>query len=405
MKGPIKIVRIMDRLNVGGPAIHAALASRGLSLAQTEGAFDTLLVHGRVEPGEEEMAHLFDSGIRREFVPTLARPLSPLADSKTFWRILKILRRERPDVVHTHKSKAGALGRLAAWLCRVPVRVHTFHGQVFEGYFSSTASRWIVRVERFLAKLSHAILALSPALQEELAVRYRIAPKEKVRLVPLGLDLEPLARPSERRRLQRECGLDPKRPSIGIVGRLVPVKNHALFLEAARELAEERPELLFFIVGGGELEEPLKAQSRRLGLDGRVHFTGFRKDLPEVYASLDVLALTSDNEGTPVVLIEALAAGVPVAASDVGGVPDVLQNGRLGKLFARADKKALAQALRDTLARAPEAAQQERARRHMMERYAAGRLCKDLAGLYLELLGLSPAGGATVKAQGTLRRP
>ncbi len=390
----------MDRLNVGGPAIHAALAGRGLSLARTGGAFDTLLIHGRVEPGEEEMTHLFDGGIRREFVPTLARPISPPADLKAFWRIFKILRRERPDVVHTHKSKAGALGRVAAWLCRVPVRVHTFHGQVFEGYFSGTASRWIVRVERFLARLSHAILALSPALQEELAVRYRIAPKEKIRLIPLGLDLEPLTRPSERRRLQRERNLDPSRPSIGIVGRLAPVKNHSLFLEAARELAEERPELLFFVVGGGELEEPLKAQSHRLGLDGRVHFTGFREDLPEVYASLDALALTSDNEGTPVVLIEALAAGVPVAASDVGGVRDVLQNGRLGKLFPRGEKSALARALRETLTRAPEAARQERARRHMMERYAAERLCKDLAGLYRQLLGLSPAGGATVKPQG-----
>ncbi|MEW6778309.1 MAG: glycosyltransferase, partial [Bdellovibrionota bacterium] len=179
----IKIVRIIDRVNVGGPAIHVALTSRGLSAKETDKKFDTLLVHGRVAEGEEEMGHLFDSSIRREIVPSLSRKISPVSDLLAFLSIIRILLREKPEVVHTHKSKAGVLGRLAAWLLRVPVQVHTFHGQVFEGYFSPTVSEWIVRTERFFANRADAIIAISPALREEISAKHQIAPLEKVRLV------------------------------------------------------------------------------------------------------------------------------------------------------------------------------------------------------------------------------
>ncbi|MCB0220767.1 MAG: glycosyltransferase, partial [Chrysiogenetes bacterium] len=248
---PLKIVRIMDRLNVGGPAVHAVLTSEGLSSEKTGGRVDTLLIHGHVTDDEEEMSHLFEGrpGLRRHVLPTLSRPISPLKDLRAFLSILWILLRDRPDVVHTHKSKAGALGRIAAWIARVPVRVHTFHGQVFEGYFSEGASENIVRVERFLSTLSHGVLAISPALREELERDYRIAHPDKLRVVPLGLDLEALANPTEKRRLQRELGLSQNLPAVGIVGRLVPIKNQALFLRAAAKVATRVPDLQVFVVG------------------------------------------------------------------------------------------------------------------------------------------------------------
>lgn len=383
---PLKIVRIMDRLNVGGPAVHAVLTSEGLSSEKTGGRVDTLLVHGHVTDDEEEMSHLFEGrpGLRREVLPTLSRRISPIKDLRAFLSIFWILLRERPDVVHTHKSKAGALGRIAAWITRVPVRVHTFHGQVFEGYFSEGTSKNIVRVERFLSTLSHGVLAISPALREELERDYRIAHPGKLRVVPLGLDLEALARPKEKRRLQRELDLPEDAPAVGIVGRLVPIKNQALFLRAAAKIATRIPELQVFVVGGGELEGSLKALAKELGLNA--HFTGSQSDMAEVYASLDAVALSSDNEGTPVVLIEALAAGVPVVATDVGGVADVLAGGAHGRLVPAGDEDALAEAITATVLDPPSPAAREAARAHVLTHYSAERLCSDLEALYRELL-------------------
>lgn len=375
-------------MNIGGPALHVALLSRGLSPKMTENAFETTLVHGEVAPGEEEMAAAFSKldGIEVIRLPHFSRAISPIKDLLTFIALFRIIRRVRPQIVHTHKSKAGVLGRIAAFLLRVPVRVHTFHGQVFEGYFPGSASRLIVRIERFLSRLTHAVLAISPALKEELQKHYEIADAARIHCLPLGLELAPLASPAEKRRLQKDFHLPPETPAVGIVGRLVPIKNHELFLKAMRRLAEERHDLHFFVVGGGELAQALAATAVRLGLGERCYFTGFRDDLPEVYASLDALALTSDNEGTPVVLIEALAAGVPVVASKVGGVGDVLDGGRLGRLFPRGDEAALAAALRETLAKPPAPAAREGARQRMLERYSSERLCRDMAALYRDLL-------------------
>lgn len=383
---PLKIVRIMDRLNVGGPAVHAVLTSEGLSVERTEGRVDTLLIHGHVTEDEEEMSHLLEDRphLRRQMLPTLSRRISPIRDLRAFASILWILFRERPQVVHTHKSKAGALGRVAAFIARVPVRVHTFHGHVFEGYFSDGAATNIVRVERLLSRLSHGVLAISPALRDELEREYRIAHPDKLRVVPLGLDLDALAAPAERRRLQHELNLDENAPAIGIVGRLVPIKNQALFLRAAAKAAQLIPDLQVFVVGGGELDAPLKGLARELNLNA--HFTGSRSDMAEVYASLDLVVLSSDNEGTPVVLIEALAAGVPVVSTEVGGVADVLGGGEFGRLVPPGDEGALTEAMRATLLDPPSDAARKAARAHVLKHYSAERLCTDLETLYRELL-------------------
>lgn len=381
----IRVLRIIDRLNVGGPAIHAVLATQGLDKAR----FETTLVTGSVEPGEADMSYLArERGVELVVIPSLGRELRPLRDARTFLALLAVVRRTRPDVVHTHKAKAGALGRLAALACRVPVRVHTFHGHVFHGYFGPARTRAFVAIERALGRLSTRLIALSQGLADELSARYAVAPRSRFAIVPLGLDLAPFA--SATGTLRAELGLPPERKLVGIVGRMVPVKDHHTFLAAGARLVARRADVDLVAVGGGELEPELRAAAGRLGLDGRIHFLGWRRDLPGIYADLDVVALSSVNEGTPVTLIEAMSAGVPVVATAVGGVPDLLRHGARGGLVPPGDPEALAAAIERALS--PEArARAQALQGEIIEAYGAGRLCRDLESLYEALLDRRPS--------------
>jgi glycosyltransferase involved in cell wall biosynthesis len=381
--GRITVLRVIDRLNVGGPAIHAVLTSRGLDAAR----FRTVLVFGSIEDGEADMSYLLDgSGVEYHVIPSLGRQIRPLRDLHTAWKLMRLMRDVRPDVVHTHKAKAGAVGRFAALLARVPVRVHTFHGHVFHGYFGRAKTAAFLGIERALAPVTTRFIALSAQLTDELSQRYRIASRSRFEIVPLGFDLSPFAG-AERHRgeLRARLGVSPSVRLVGIVGRMVPVKDHATFVQAAAILAARRPDVEVVFVGGGELESQVRAQAEQAGLTGRAHFLGWQRDLASIYADLDVVALSSVNEGTPVTLIEAMACGVPVAATSVGGVPDVLDHGRLGELAPARDPEALAGAID----RALDPSARERARRHrveILERYGQVRLCRDLETLYERLL-------------------
>jgi glycosyltransferase involved in cell wall biosynthesis len=371
------VVRIIDRLNVGGPAIHAVLTARGLDRSR----WRTVLVIGSVEPNEADMGYLLDgSGVEVVTIPSLGRELRPMADLSTARELYQLLRKIRPDVVHTHKAKAGALGRVAAVAARVPVRVHTFHGHVFHGYFSPARTRAFLAIERGLARVTHRLIALSDGLADELSGRYRIAPRDRFTVVPLGLDLAPFAASQQYSgELRRELGAAPHDTLIAIVGRMVPVKDHRTFVEAARLL--ERPRARFVFIGGGELEEEVRAQAEGL----RAHFLGWRRDLHRLYADLDALVLSSVNEGTPVALIEAMAAGVPVAATRVGGVADLLRDGARGELSDPSNPKALAESMRRALT--PEArARAAGIRAEILTEYGGERLCRDLSDLYDTLL-------------------
>jgi glycosyltransferase involved in cell wall biosynthesis len=381
--GRITVLRVIDRLNVGGPAIHAVLTARGLDPAR----FRTVLVFGSVEPGEADMGYLLDGApVERVVIPSLGRELRPLRDLSTAWQLWRVMRRERPDVVHTHKAKAGAIGRVVSLFAGVPVRVHTFHGHVFHGYFGAGKTRMFLAIERTLARVTSRLVALSDGLVDELAARYRIAPAPRFAVVPLGFDLSPFAA-AERHKgeLRGELGVPTTAKLVGIVGRMVPVKDHATFLAAAAELAARRDDVRFVVVGGGELEPQVRAELARRGLDGRTHLLGWRRDLARIYADLDVVALSSVNEGTPVTLIEAMAAGVPVAATTVGGVPDLLDGGARGELAPAGDPAALAQAIDRALL--PSArARAARLRPSVLEQFGGARLCRDLEALYLSLL-------------------
>jgi glycosyltransferase involved in cell wall biosynthesis len=378
----MKIVRVIDRLNVGGPAIHAALTTRGLN----RNGIRTVLITGAIEPGEADMSYLLDEyGVERVVIPSLGRELRPLRDLATAWQLYRIMRRERPDVVHTHKAKAGAVGRVAALLAGVPVRVHTYHGHVFHGYFGRVKTRLFVAIERALARVTTRLVAPAPALVDELANRYRIADSARFSVVPLGFDLQPFA-DAERHRgwLRNRLGVNADIKLVAIVGRMVPVKDHATFVAAAARLAARRSDVQFVFVGGGELEVAVRADLERRGVSARAHLLGWSQRLERIYADLDVLALSSVNEGTPVAVIEAMACGVPVAATAVGGVPDLLQHGARGELAPPRDPDALADAIERAMtpaARARAAALPPR----VIAEFGQDRLCADLEQLYEQL--------------------
>ena len=380
---PITVLRVIDRLNVGGPAIHAVLATRGLDPAR----FRTVLVCGSVEPDEADMGYLLDEyGVSCISIPSLGRELRPIRDLATAWQLYQVVRRVRPDIVHTHKAKAGAVGRVVAVLAGVPIRVHTFHGHFFQGYFSRIRTRIFLGIEQLLARVTTRFVALSPRLVDELSHTYRVAAADRFTVVKLGFDLSRFARCADQRgALRKELGLPVGVAVVGIVGRMVPVKDHATFIAACAILAKHRADVYFVFVGGGELEAAVRDDVETRGLAARTHLLGWRRDLERIYADLDVLVISSINEGTPVTLIEAMASGVPVAATSVGGVADLLHRGARGELCPARDPEALAAAIERSLT--PAARQRALAvQSEVLEEFGEQRLCRDLERLYEQLL-------------------
>jgi glycosyltransferase involved in cell wall biosynthesis len=377
---PIRVMRIIARLNIGGPAIHVTLLTERLAPPD----FESMLVCGHIGPGEGDMAYLAEArGIQPVYVAELRRELSPLRDLVTLAKLWRLMRSFRPDVVHTHTAKAGFVGRIAAWLARVPVRVHTYHGHVFHGYFSPAKTRVFLWLERFTARLSDRLITISPALKDELVNTYHVAPESKFAVVPLGLELAPYAEtPRHQGTFRTDFDVPPDAPLIGIVGRIVPIKNHALFVQMAAQVRDAIPDAHFVIIGDGDRRADVEAQVDALNLRDAVTFTGWLQDLKPAYSAMDVLVISSDNEGTPVSIIEALAAGVRVVSTAVGGVPDLLGGGDYGRLVPPGDPGALAAAVIVSLA-GPEPST---ARQHIVAAYDISRLAADLASLYRNLL-------------------
>jgi len=379
---PRRCLHLLTRLNVGGPAALVAALAQGLAPE-----FDIRVAAGR-PPDTEGRANL--TGIETVHVP-LVRAFRPVQDARALWsaRCL-ITARQPPDLLHTHMAKAGALGRLAALSIRPrPVLVHTYHGHVLSGYFSPWQQRAFLEVERTLARCTDALVAVSKQIRDELA-DLGVGKAERWHVIVPGIELTPfLAVPppdvprTEPGPLRRLVGLDAKVPLVGAVGRLAPVKDHATLLRAFAEVLGAH----LVLVGDGELRGTLEADARRLGLSERVHFAGWVNDIPAVLADLDVVALSSRNEGTPLALMEAAAAARPIVATAVGGVPDVVENGRTGLLVPPQSPHLLADSLR-LLLRQPERQVElgHAARAQARKRFGADRMVAETADLYRELL-------------------
>jgi glycosyltransferase involved in cell wall biosynthesis len=378
----VRILRVITRLNVGGPAIHATLLAERLDPAR----YESLLVTGSESPGEGSYPALYGNRVRHAaMVPWIRREIHPGRDAAALCRLYRIVRDFRPDIVHTHMAKAGALGRIAARLARAPVTVHTYHGHVLDGYFSPWTSRIFLAVERALARRTDCLLAVSPQIRSEI-LRLGVGRPDQVRVLALGLDLEPLMDGEARwTRLRGELGIG-EAPLVGIVARLVPIKRHEDFLAAAVLVAQRVPACRFLVIGDGERRAELEALARRSGIGHLVRFLGWRRDLPEVYAALDLVCLCSANEGSPVSLIEAMAARRAVVATAVGGVPDLIEHGVNGLLTPARDPAALADAI-VTLLEDPQRRRElgEAGCKRVYPAFSASRLVRDIEALYREL--------------------
>ncbi len=326
----MKIVRIIARLNVGGPARHVTW----LTDAMREGEFETVLLTGTVPEGEEDMGYFAtDLGIEPVFIPEMSRELSP-KDAISLFKVLRLLVRERPDVVHTHTAKAGTVGRIAAflyrWLCWRNVKVvHTFHGHVFHSYYGAMKTSVFLTIERVLARIAtDRIVVISDQQRDEINRVFKVGRPEQFAVIPLGIDLGSYeSGPGSRKSFRAAIGVRDDEVVVGFVGRLTEIKNLPMFIEVARHYRETRtaadPKLRFVIVGDGHERESLERLSRESGTDDIVSFAGHRDDPQTFYAGLDIVALCSLNEGTPLSLIEAMACRKPFVSTAVGGVVDL----------------------------------------------------------------------------------
>ncbi|MBU2468008.1 MAG: glycosyltransferase [Proteobacteria bacterium] len=405
---PRRVLRLIARLNVGGPARHVAWLMQEMD----PGLYSQTLAAGRVQKGEDDLGpELRAQGLTWRDLPRLGRSISPINDTLSLLAVLGLLVKLKPHILATEASKAGLLGRSAALLYRPLAAlagwprlrcVHTYHGHTFHSYFGPTKARLFLALERSLARwVTWRIVTISPRQYREIAQTYRVGRPGQAVVVPLGIDLEPFAEPQAgRRRFRAELGVGDGEFLVGAVGRVAPVKNYGLFLQTAAALGQDSPELFarcrFVLIGGGSQAqmEALRAQAENLGLGGRVSFLGSRSDREAFFPGLDALLLTSNNEGTPVAILEGGACGLPMVATEVGGVPDLLgaaQENLGGGMTRRqrglgapaGDARALARGLALLLNDRGEAARLgEALKRYVWQNHAKSRLAADFERLY-----------------------
>jgi glycosyltransferase involved in cell wall biosynthesis len=380
----IKIMRIITRLNIGGPSLHVVNLNAGLD--QTR--YDSLLVTGMEEPHEGAMKDMAMSrGVHMEVIPEMGREIHWRKDIATIRKLLKLMRRHRPHIVHTHTAKAGLVGRIAARLAGVPVVCHTFHGHVFKGYFGPMKTKLFIHLEKLGAFLSDRIITLTEGLRDEIT-SLGITRASHFAVIPLGFDLSPFARQSRYHgEFRRELGLTDQERLVGAVGRLTRIKNIHLLLKAIKIIHQIDPRVHLALVGDGELRQELESYAHHLGILDAVHFTGWRRDLPAIYGDLDMVVISSDNEGTPVSLIEAMAAKCPVVATRVGGVEDLIADGQTGRLVSPGKVEELAQSIIRTFRESQQTqTMASKAQESILSRYHLNRLLRDVDNLYHQLL-------------------
>jgi glycosyltransferase involved in cell wall biosynthesis len=385
---PIKVLRVIARLNMGGPALHVAYLTDGLRRR----GYETTLVAGTLARGEDSMAFVADElGVPVVRIDQLTRDISPVHDTLAVLRLARLIRRVRPDVLHTHTAKAGAVGRIAALLAgsaRPRIIVHTFHGHVLRGYFDPLRTAGFRLLERWLARASTALVAVSPQVRDDL-VALGVAPAEKFAVVRLGIELEERVAAERDGRLEsrRLMGIAPERFAVGWIGRMTGVKRTDDVLLAFRRLRELGVDACLCMVGDGPDRDQLERRAHELGIMRDTFFLGYQEEIARFYAAFDAMILASINEGTPVSAIEALAAGRPVVATRVGGVPDVVRDGEDGFLVEPGAVEDLADRL-ERLAADPELRERMGAagRERVLPRYSVERLVDDMDRLYRSLL-------------------
>lgn len=392
-----KVLRIINRFNLGGPTFNAALLTKHMAPE-----FETMLVGGREESSEVSSQHILsDLGVEAHYIDEMQRDIGLSNDRQAYKSIKKLIKEFKPDIIHTHASKAGAIGRSAGIAYGKAKIVHTFHGHVFHSYFGTFKTKVYQNIERALALKTDKIIAISSRQKLELTKRYKICSADKIEVIPLGFDLNRFQENVEEKRksFRENYNLDDDEIAIGIIGRLVPIKNHKLFLDALKQvLTKTNKKVRAFLIGDGEEREELKAYTTKLGLDylngnfekgmkATVHFTSWIKDVDWANSGLDIIALSSLNEGTPVSLIEAQASCKPIVSTKVGGVSNIVVPNETALLSPSNNSELFAQNLLQLI-------ENEELRIRMgksgwglvHEKYHYNRLVYDMKKLYSELL-------------------
>lgn len=329
MKDKIKIIIIQSRICVGGPAVHTGILMKYLDPER----FQPILIGGALQTSEmSRVNELKNKGLSVIIIDEMGRDISLWRDIKSVFKLYRIIKRERPLIVDTHTAKAGAIGRIAAFLAGVPIIIHTFHGHVFHDYFGKIKTDLFIILERLLARISTCIIVISPNQKFDIVEKYKIVIPEKVVLIRYGFELERFLYLKKNHQLKQELSLNEHDFLIGIVGRLVPIKNHEMILQVLLQLHRQAIKAHLCIVGDGELRQKLISSVKEKKITKYVHFLGWRLDIKTIYAGIDVLALTSLNEGTPFTIIEAMASQIPVIATSVGGVTNLINDGKTGFL-------------------------------------------------------------------------
>ena len=338
-----KILRIINRFNLGGPTYNAAYLTKYL-----EPDYETLLIGGQHDESEKSSMHILDNlGLKPIIIPEMQRSLNPYKDQIAFKKIQNIIKEFKPDIVHTHAAKAGALGRRAAYKMGVKQIYHTFHGHVFHSYFGSFKTRIFKEIEKNLAKKSTKIIAISEIQKRELSKIHKICPEKKIEVIPLGFDLERFNtdKDSKRKEFRKKWNLKENEIAIGIIGRLVPIKNHVFFIDAIQEVLKKSEfPVRAFIVGDGEEKQNIinyiKNKNLEFSLDytpARFQLTSWIKEIDRVNSGMDIICLTSLNEGTPVSLIEAQASGKPIVSTKTGGIEHIVLENKTALLSEKND--------------------------------------------------------------------
>jgi glycosyltransferase involved in cell wall biosynthesis len=391
----IRVLRIINRFNLGGPTFNVAYLTKYM-----DDKFETLLLGGTKDETEASSEFiLYDLGIKPKVISEMKRAISLSSEYKSYKEIAKVIQEFKPHIAHTHAAKSGILGRLAAINNDVPIILHTFHGHVFHSYFGEAKTLIYKSIERYLAKRSTRIIAISQIQSDELSLIHKIADYSKVEIVHLGFDLSRFQEnQSEKRNIFRDkYGLKDGEIAIGIIGRLVLIKNHKMFLDAVNPVFEQNPNTRFFVIGDGESKDELLGYCQKSNIpykwleapdmDSPLCFTSWIKEIDQVMAGLDIVTLTSLNEGTPVSLIEAQSAGKPVVSTRVGGIEDIVVEDGSALLCGITDQiifnSNLLQLSKDQLKRST---MEKIGQVHVLEQFSYRRLVNDMESLYQKLL-------------------
>lgn len=391
-----KVLRIINRFNLGGPTYNAAYLTKGLP-----SEYETMLIGGQKEEHEDSSTFILDNlGVKYTIIEEMKRAPKLLDDIKAYRKIKGIIKEFQPDIVHTHAAKAGFLGRLAASRCKVPVIIHTYHGHVFHSYFGRVKTSIFKGLERWMAKKSTKIIAISELQKNEISIDHKIAPSEKFHVIPLGFDLRRFQENYEQKRFdfRNKYRLEDETIAVGIVGRLAPVKNHTLFLDAIKMLNTNGiTGCKYFIIGDGETKVYLMTYCEAIGLSyssienedlsHNIIFTSWIKEIDWAYAGIDITCLCSKNEGTPVSLIESQAAGTPIVSTRVGGIENIVIEGETALLCENNSASDLYEKLKFLITN-PEKRKQMamNGSNYVNERFSNTRLCNDMTNLYGELI-------------------